>query len=222
MNKAVVLLSGGLDSAVCAFKARADGNQVYALTIDYGQRHAREIACARKIAKAAGAVEHKIMKLDLAAFGGSALTDKKIKVPKAGGKGIPATYVPARNTVFLSLALAYAETVEAQSIYVGVNCLDYSGYPDCRPEYVQAFQQVAYLATKRALDGLITTIKTPLIKLTKKEIIKLGGKLGVPFEHTTSCYRGGEKACGKCDSCALRLKGFTQAGLKDPITYAKK
>jgi len=222
MNKAVVLLSGGLDSAVCAFKAKADGNDVYALSVDYGQRHAREIACAKKIAKAVGAKQHKILKIDLSAFGGSALTDKKIKIPKAGSKGIPSTYVPARNTVFLSLALAYAEAAEAQSIYVGVNCLDYSGYPDCRPEYVQAFQDMAYLATKRALDGLITTIKTPLIELTKSEIIKLGSELGVPFELTTSCYRGGEQACGKCDSCALRLKGFKGAGLKDPITYAKK
>lgn len=217
--KAVVLLSGGLDSAVTAFSARADGSVIYALTIDYGQRHKREIESAKKIAKAASAVEHKIIKIDLASFGGSALTDEKIKVPKAGGEGIPATYVPARNTIMLSLALAYAEVAGADRIYAGMNAVDYSGYPDCRPEYIKAFQELAYLATKRAVEGAITTIKTPLISMTKAEIIKMGAKLGVPFELTWSCYRGGEKACGRCDSCMLRLKGFKEAGFTDPIEY---
>ena len=168
-----------------------------------------------------GAVEHKIIWVDLTSFGGSALTDKKIKVPKSGGVGIPVTYVPARNTVMLSLALAYAEVAGADRIYAGMNAVDYSGYPDCRPQYVKAFQELAYLATKRAVEGAITVIKTPLINLSKADIIKAGAKLGVPFELTWSCYRGGEKACGRCDSCRLRLKGFAEAGVKDPIEYEK-
>jgi len=175
-----------------------------------------------KIAKDLGAIEHKIIKVDLTSFGGSALTDEKIEVPKDGGDSIPSTYVPARNTIMLSLALAYAETVGADKIYCGVNAVDYSGYPDCRPEYITAFQAMADLATKRGVEGNSIQIMTPLIDLTKGEIIKLGMKLGVPHELTTSCYRGGQKACGKCDSCRIRLKGFSDAGLEDPIEYEKK
>lgn len=221
MKKTVVLLSGGLDSTVSAYAARHDGRVIYALSCDYGQHHLREIECARKIAKDVGAVEHKIIELDLTVFGGSALTDEGIGVSEAGGEGIPATYVPARNTILLALALAYAEVTEADAIYIGVNSVDYSGYPDCRPEYIRAFQAMADLATKRAVEGNPVKIETPLINLPKKEIVELGARLGVPFEHTWSCYRGGARACGGCASCRLRLKGFTEAGLEDPIEYEK-
>jgi len=221
-NKAVVLLSGGLDSTVTAYTAKKRGSDIYALTVDYGQRHKREIESARKVAKAIGAKEHTVIKLDLAMFGGSALTDRRIKVPEGRTEGIPQTYVPARNTIMLSIALAYAEAKGADYIYAGVNAVDYSGYPDCRPEFIKAFQKLADLATKRTVEGKRITIKTPLISLSKKEIVNLGVKLGAPLELTWSCYKGKRKACGKCDSCRLRLKGFEEAGLPDQIEYGKK
>jgi 7-cyano-7-deazaguanine synthase len=219
--KAVVLLSGGLDSAVTGFLAKKDGYVIYALTVNYGQRHLRELESARKIARKLGVVEHKIIDLDLRTFGGSALTDKKIKVPARKTKGIPRTYVPARNTIMLSIALAYAETVDADCIYIGVHHQDYSGYPDCRPEFIQAFQKMADLATKRSAEGRKIKILTPIINLNKKQIIKKGVQLGVPFEYTRSCYKEHKKSCGVCDSCRIRLKAFKQAGLKDPIEYEK-
>ncbi|MFH1835710.1 MAG: 7-cyano-7-deazaguanine synthase QueC [Methanobacteriota archaeon] len=222
VKKAVCLISGGLDSAVTAFIAKDVGYTIYALTFDYGQRHIRELACAKKIAEAVGAAEHKIITIDLRALGGSALTDEMIDVPDAGGEGIPPTYVPARNTIMLAYCLAWAEVVEADAVYIGVNSVDYSGYPDCRPEYIQAFQEMANLATKRAVEGNPVKIETPLINLSKKDIIEIGVKLGVPFEHTWSCYRGGELACGTCDSCTLRKKGFKEAGVEDPIGYDDK
>ena len=221
-NKAVVLLSGGLDSTVTAYTAKKEGHDIYALTIDYGQRHKREIESARKVAKAIGAKEHRVIKLDLAKFGGSALTDRRIKVPETPAHGIPPTYVPARNTIMLSLALAYAEANGADYIYAGVNAVDYSGYPDCRPKFIKAFQKLADLATKRTLEGKGITIKTPLINLSKKEIVNLGVKLGAPLELTWSCYKGKKKACGKCDSCRLRLKGFKETKIKDPIQYERE
>jgi len=222
VKKAVCLISGGLDSAVTAFVAKDSGYEIHALTFDYGQRHDREVECAKKIAEAVGAAEHKIITIDLRALGGSALTDEMIDVPDAGGEGIPPTYVPARNTIMLAYCLAWAEVVEADAIYIGVNSIDYSGYPDCRPQYIQAFQKMANLATKRAVEGNPVKIETPLIKLSKKEIIELGVKLGVPFENTWSCYRGEDKACGTCDSCTLRLRGFKDVGVEDPIEYDDK
>lgn len=220
VRKAVCLISGGLDSTVAAFVAKSRGFEVHALSFDYGQRHMRkELSCARKVAAAVEAVEHRVIEVDLGGLGGSALTDRKIGIPKAGGAGIPRTYVPARNTILLSCALAYAEVVDADAIYMGVNAVDYSGYPDCRPEYIKAFQRMADLATKRAVEGKPVKIRTPLIDLSKKEIVELGARLGVPFKHTWSCYRGGKRACGGCDSCVLRLKGFEEAGIKDPIEY---
>ncbi|MFH1125832.1 MAG: 7-cyano-7-deazaguanine synthase QueC [Candidatus Altiarchaeota archaeon] len=227
MKKAVILLSGGLDSSVTAYIAKKKGFELYALTVRYGQRHIHEVESARKIAKALGVVEHKIVDLNLKLFGCSALTDKKIKIPKdrscseISSSGIPNTYVPARNAIMLSIALAYAETLDADEIYIGAHCLDYSGYPDCRPEFIQAFQKMADLATKRAVEGRKIKIRVPLIQKNKKEIITGGKKLGVPFEFTRSCYSEGEKSCGSCDSCKLRLEGFKKAGLKDPIQYEK-
>ena len=227
IRKAVVLLSGGLDSTVTAYIAKKRGRRVYALTVDYGQRHKRETESAKKIAKALGAVEHKIVSLNIASFGGSALTDETIAVPKnrspeeIASSGIPDTYVPARNAIMLSIALAYAETVDADEIYVGAHCLDYSGYPDCRPQFIHAFQKMADLATKRAIEGKPIRIQAPLISLNKKQIIEKGGELSVPFELTRSCYSGGLKACGRCDSCVLRLKGFEEAGTEDPVAYEK-
>ncbi|MFC2162530.1 7-cyano-7-deazaguanine synthase QueC [Candidatus Altiarchaeota archaeon] len=218
-DKAVVLLSGGLDSSVAAYKAVSDGYEIYALTVEYGQRHDREILSAEQIAKSLGAAEHKVLRLDLSLFGGSALTDDAIDVPEDGGDTIPVTYVPARNTILLSLALAYAEVVDAAAIYSGVNSIDYSGYPDCRPEYFKAFQDMADIATRKTVEGGKITLKTPLMSLSKKEIVELGQELAVPFADTWSCYRGGLKACGACDSCRHRLKGFREAGLTDPIEY---
>ncbi len=220
--KCVVLLSGGLDSTTTLAIAIKDGCEVHALSFDYGQRHSRELESAKKIAKYYG-VKHKIIKLNLRAIGGSALTDERIEVPERKlediEKEIPVTYVPARNTILLSYALAYAEVVDADYIYIGVNALDYSGYPDCRPEYIRAFEEVARLGTKRGVEGKPIRIRTPLIKMTKAEIIRMGMELGVPYELTWSCYRGGEKACGRCDSCLLRLKGFMEAGYEDPLEY---
>lgn len=225
--KAVVLLSGGLDSATTLALARRDGYAIYALTIRYGQRHAAEIDAARQIAQALGAAQHVIVDLDLRQFGGSALTDADIAVPKDRAlddmaRGIPVTYVPARNTIFLSLALAWAEALGASDVFIGVNALDYSGYPDCRPEYVAAFQHLANLATKAGVeDGQRLTIHTPLIALSKREIIEQGLALGVDYRLTTSCYDptpAGE-ACGRCDACRLRQKGFAEAGVRDPARY---
>ncbi len=223
---AVVLLSGGLDSATTAAVARRDGFEVNALTFDYGQRHDVEIAAARKVATQIGAARHVVLPIDLRAFGGSALTDD-IEVPKGRSEediaaGIPVTYVPARNTIFLALALAWGEVLGTGEIFIGVNARDYSGYPDCRPDYLAAFQAMGNLATKGAVEGrLPVTLHSPLIDLTKAEIIALGSGLGVDYSLTRSCYDpdADGRACGACDSCALRLKGFAEAGLTDPAPY---
>lgn len=221
MKKAVVLLSGGLDSATVLAIAKSQGFDCYCLSLDYHQRHIAELEAAQILVSRLGATEHKIVNLDLGLFGGSALTDANIAVPEAETKGIPVTYVPARNTIMLSLALAWAEVLGAQDIFIGVNALDYSGYPDCRGEYVQAFQNMANLATKSAVEGQKITVHAPLIDLTKAEIIALGTKLGVPYEATVSCYQANDKgqACGKCDSCRLRREGFAKAGIADPTRY---
>jgi 7-cyano-7-deazaguanine synthase len=224
-RNAVVLLSGGLDSATAAAIAKSDGFDVYAMTFEYGQRHEFEIQTAKRVAKALGVAEHIICKIDLRAFGGSALTSD-IEVPKHRTReemstGIPVTYVPARNTIFLSFAVGWAETLEANDIYIGVNALDYSGYPDCRPEYIEAYQQMARLATKVGVEGSRLTIHTPLIALTKGQIITRGLELGVDYSITNTCYDPSEdgKACGQCDACLLRLKGFEENGMSDPAPY---
>ena len=223
---AVCLLSGGLDSATCLAFARKEGFLCCALSFDYGQRHRVELDAAARVAAALGAAEHKIARIDLRSLGGSALTGE-IEVPKGRspeqmGRGIPVTYVPARNTVFLSFALAWAEVLEASDIFVGVNAIDYSGYPDCRPEYIEAFERMANLATRAGVEGR-TKIKihTPLIRLTKAEIVNLGAALGVDFRLTHSCYDPdpGGRPCGACDACLLRRKGFAEAGLQDPLDY---
>jgi 7-cyano-7-deazaguanine synthase len=222
MKKAVVLLSGGLDSATVLAIARDQGFQCYALSVDYGQRHWSELEAARKVADSLGAYRNQIIKLDLTAFGGSALTDQAIAIPTAGEKAqIPVTYVPARNTIMLSLALAWAETLQSQDIFVGVNVVDYSGYPDCRPEYIQAFEQMANLATKAGVEGKKLTIHAPLMHLSKKEIIQTGIALGVDYSLTVSCYQADEagRACGVCDSCRIRKAGFAAAGVTDPACY---
>ncbi len=226
MSRAVVLVSGGLDSATTLAVCRRDGHDAYALTFRYGQRHAGEIEASRKVAAAGGAAGQAVMTFDLRAFGGSALT-ADIAVPKHDrvsdvGGGIPVTYVPARNTIFLSFALAYAETLGARDIYIGVNALDYSGYPDCRPEYIQAFERMANLGTRAGVEGTApVAIRTPLISLAKSDIIRLGLSLGVDYSLTTSCYDPATDgaACGRCDACLLRLKGFAEAGIADPIPY---
>lgn len=227
-KKAVVLLSGGLDSTVTLAIAKKQEYVIYALTFDYGQRHRREIKSAKKVAGFYGVKEHKILRTDLTQIGGSALTDERISVPKGNkladirqSKEIPPTYVPARNTILLSFALAYAEAVGADAIFIGANNIDYSGYPDCRPEYFEAYQRMANLATKRAVGGRPITIEHPIISLDKKGIVELGEKLGAPLALTWSCYSGGLKACGRCDSCVLRKNGFKQAGLKDPLEYER-
>jgi 7-cyano-7-deazaguanine synthase len=221
MSRSVVLLSGGLDSATALAIARARGDECHTLAFDYGQRHRAELAAARRIATAQHAVAHRELRVGLDAFGGSALTDKSIPVPEHGGTGIPITYVPARNTVFLSLALALAEVVDADRIVLGVNAIDYSGYPDCRPEYIAAFQHVARLATKRGVEGGKITIEAPLISMTKADIIRRGGELGVDYSLTVSCYQadGEGRACGRCDSCRLRREGFAAAQVPDPTRY---
>lgn len=219
MVPAVVVLSGGLDSTVCMALAAADGAAPLALSFDYGQRHRRELDAAAEVARHYGA-EHLVVRLDLRGWGGSALTDDSIDVPPAGAGGpagpVPATYVPARNLVFLSIAAGVAEARDADAVYVGVNSLDYSGYPDCRPEFVDAFRATAALALKRGVEGRPVDVRTPLIRLTKAEIVGLGVGLGAPLRLTWSCYRGGAGPCGDCDSCALRAKGFAEAGVADP------
>jgi 7-cyano-7-deazaguanine synthase len=220
-EKAVVLLSGGLDSATVLAQARAQGFACYALSLDYGQRHASELAAARRVAAALGVVEHKIIALDLTQIGGSALTDASIAVPETPSVGIPVTYVPARNTVFLSLALGWAEVLGAQNIFIGVNAVDYSGYPDCRPEYIAAFERLANLATRAGVEGTPFRINAPLIAMSKAEIIQAGLQLGVDYALTLSCYAADSdgRACGRCDSCRLRAAGFAQAGVSDPTRY---
>jgi 7-cyano-7-deazaguanine synthase len=224
MKKAVCLISGGIDSCVTTYIAKSKGYKIFALSFNYGQRHKKEIECAKKIAQLVKAKKHVIFDINLDKFGGSSLVDKKLK-PEINrgideiGKKIPSTYVPARNTVFLSIALAFAETIDAEAIFIGVTATDYSGYPDCRPEYIEAFQKMVNLATKKCIEGKSIEIKAPLLFLSKAEIIKKGKKLGVPFDKTWSCYLGGKLACGKCDSCLLRLKGFKEAEINDPIKY---
>lgn len=221
MNRAVVLLSGGLDSATTLAIARSSGFDSYALSVHYGQRHAAELDAARRVAAALGAREHRVMGVDLAGIGGSALTDPSVAVPLAAAPGIPVTYVPARNTLLLSLALGWAEVVGAEDIVVGVNAVDYSGYPDCRPEFIEAFQRLATLATKSGVEGGRFTIQAPLIKMSKADIIRTGIDLGVDYSMTVSCYQADDsgRACGKCDSCRLRAAGFADAGVQDPTRY---
>jgi 7-cyano-7-deazaguanine synthase len=223
-KKAVVLLSGGLDSATCLAIAKSQGFECYCLSLDYHQRHIAELNAAKNVALYLGAKEHKTAQLDLSLFGGSALTDNKLDVPEKASEGIPITYVPARNTIMLSLSLAWAEVLGAQDIFIGVNALDYSGYPDCRGEYVKAFQEMANLATKSAVEGKRITVHAPLIDMTKAEIIIKGTELGVDYSKTVSCYQAdsGGLACAVCDSCRLRKEGFLQAGIKDPTAYLVK
>lgn len=221
MKRAVVLLSGGLDSATVLAMARAQGFECYALSVDYGQRHHAELSAARQVAQALGAREHRVVNIDLTGFGGSALTDSRIAVPEHASSGIPLTYVPARNTIMLSLALAWAEVLKSHDIFFGVNAVDYSGYPDCRPEYVAAFERMANLATKAAVEGEPLTLHAPLLHLSKGEIIREGVRLGVDFGITVSCYQADEqgRACGRCDSCRLRREGFQSAGVPDSTRY---
>ena len=222
VERAVVLLSGGLDSATVLAIACKEGYECYCLSIDYGQRHIAELAAAALVAKALGAREHHIAKLDLAMFGGSALTDARIAVPVAGvADGIPVTYVPARNTIMLSLAMAYAEVLAARHIFFGANAVDYSGYPDCRPEFVSAFETMANLATRAAIEGKRLTLHTPIINLSKSDIIRRGAALGIDYALTVSCYQADRagRACGRCDSCRLRRAGFAAAHTADPTRY---
>lgn len=224
MKRAVVLLSGGLDSATVLAMARQQGFECYALSVDYGQRHHAELAAAQRVANTLGAAELRVINIDLTAFGGSALTDTNIAVPEHTSSGIPLTYVPARNTIMLSLALAWAEVLNAQDIFFGVNAVDYSGYPDCRPEYVAAFERMANLATKAAVEGKPLILHAPLLDLSKAEIIQQGIKLGIDYAMTVSCYQANEQgeACGVCDSCRLRHEGFVAAGIADPTRYARQ
>jgi len=221
VEKAVVLVSGGLDSATVLAMARAEGWLCHALSVDYGQRHRSELDAAAAVARSLGAAEHRIVRVDLGIFGGSALTDPSIAVPTAASAGIPATYVPARNTILLALALAYAEVIEADALFTGVNAVDYSGYPDCRPEFLAAFEAMANLATKRAVEGSPIAVRSPIVRMGKAEIVRRGLELGVDFALTVSCYDadalGG--ACGRCDSCRLRREGFAAAGVPDPTRY---
>lgn len=221
VKKAVVLLSGGLDSATALAMAKDQGFECYVLSFDYGQRSLTELNAARQVAAQMDAKEHRIVRLHLEDFGGSALTDHSIEVPEQEEEGIPVTYVPARNTVFLSLALGWAEVLDAHHIFIGVNAVDYSGYPDCRPEYIAAFEAMANLATKAGVTGTKLTLETPLIDLTKAEIIQQGTALGVEYGLTVSCYQADDegRACGQCDSCRLRAKGFVDAGVADPTRY---
>ena len=220
-HKAVVLLSGGLDSATTLAVARDQGCLCYALSIDYGQRHRAELAAARRVAESLGVAQHQVIALDLTAIGGSALTDSGIAVPEQPGEGIPVTYVPARNTIFLALALAWAEVLGAWDLFIGVNAVDYSGYPDCRPEYIEAFQRLSQLGTRAGVQGGAFQVHAPLIELSKADIIRLGMRLGVDYGVTVSCYAADDsgRACGRCDSCRLRAKGFADAGVPDPTPY---
>jgi len=221
LPRAVVLLSGGLDSATTLAMARRDGFSCHALTFDYGQRHRIELEAARRVAKQLGVADHRVVPLDLSWIGGSALTDRSIAVPTTPSEGIPVTYVPARNTVFLAIALGWAEVLGACEIYIGVNALDYSGYPDCRPEYIEAFQRLANVATRAGVEGQRISLHAPLIHLGKSQIIQAGTELGVDYALTVSCYDPGPagEACGRCDSCRLRREGFAKAGVADPTRY---
>jgi len=221
--RAVVLLSGGLDSATVLAMARAAGRECYALSVDYGQRHEAELNAAAAVAKALGAREHRVMRVDLAHIGGSALTDRSIDVPTEQSAGIPVTYVPARNTIMLSLALAWAEVLAAAEVHIGVNAVDYSGYPDCRPEFIAAFESLAALATKSGVEGGTLSIRAPLIDFSKAQIIRAGTQLGIDYGLTVSCYQADAsgRACGRCDSCRLRREGFVSAGVSDPTRYAQ-
>ena len=223
-KKAVVLVSGGLDSATVLAIAKSEGYDCYSLAFDYGQRHRAELVAAERVANAGGVIEHKTLSLDLSQIGGSALTDMDIAVPEERSEGIPVTYVPARNTVFLSIALGWAEVLDAGDIWIGVNAVDYSGYPDCRPAYIDAFEQMARLATKRGVEGRGLDIQAPLLTLSKADIIQRGTELGVDYGLTVSCYQASEsgEACGVCDSCFLRKEGFEAAGVKDPTRYQKR
>jgi 7-cyano-7-deazaguanine synthase len=219
--RAIVLLSGGLDSATTLAIAKADGFACYAMSFRYGQRHAIELEAAARVARSLGAVEHRVVTIDLGAFGGSALTDPSIAVPETPTTGIPVTYVPARNTIFLSFALGWAEVLGARDIFVGVNAVDYSGYPDCRPEFVAAFERLANLATKAGVEGDRFRIRAPLVQTTKADIIRRGIAAGVDYAQTVSCYQPDDRgaACGVCDSCRLRRAGFSDAGVADPTRY---
>ena len=221
MSRSVVLLSGGLDSATALAIARARGDECHTLAFDYGQRHRAELAAAQRVSVSMRAAAHREMGVSLGDFGGSALTDKSIAVPEQAGAGIPVTYVPARNTVFLSLALALAEVIDADKIVIGVNFLDSSGYPDCRPEYIAAFQHVARLATKRGVEGGALTIDAPLLSMSKADIVRCGRDLGVDYSLTVSCYQADDegRACGRCDACRLRREGFAAAQVPDPTRY---
>lgn len=225
--KAVILLSGGLDSCTAGAWAKAEGHALHAVSFDYGQRHRRELAAARRVGKALGVASHRVLKVPLGALGGSALTDRAIAVPDAPAKGtigqrIPATYVPARNTVFLGLALAVAEVEGAQAIVIGANALDYSGYPDCRPAFLEAFERMANLATKAGAEGRTVKVLAPLLHLTKRDIVLLAHRLEAPLHLTWSCYRGGARPCGACESCVLRAEGFAAAGLPDPAVVGPR
>lgn len=220
-KRAVILVSGGLDSTTVLAMARAQGYACYTLSFDYGQRHRAELVAAERVSSVLGDVEHKVVRLNLDSIGGSALTDTTIDVPEEASEGIPITYVPARNTVFLSIALGWAEVLEAKDIFIGVNAVDYSGYPDCRPEFIAAFEATANLATRIGVEGQKITIHTPLIDLSKGDIIRAGNGLGVDYSLTVSCYQATEDglACGRCDSCRLRRQGFMDAGIPDPTRY---
>lgn len=220
-NVAVVLLSGGLDSATCLAIAKAEGYNPIALSFDYGQRHLAELDAARRVAQAQGVIDHRVVRVDIGSFGGSALTDRSIAVPETPGEGIPVTYVPARNTIFLAYALGLAEVHGALDIVIGVNAVDYSGYPDCRPEFIDAFERLANLATKAGVEGGRFRVHAPLVSLTKADIIRRGIALGVDYSLTVSCYQADAegRACGRCDSCRLRSRGFIDAGVADPTRY---
>jgi 7-cyano-7-deazaguanine synthase len=220
-QRAVVLLSGGLDSATVLAQARADGRQCYALSIDYGQRHRAELAAAARLAVCLGAVEHRVVHVDVGQFGGSSLTDADLEIPTSPSDGIPSTYVPARNTVMLSLGLGWCEVLDAHELYIGVNAVDYSGYPDCRPEFIAAFEHLARLATRAGIEGREFHVRTPLQHLAKADIIKLGVSLGLDYAQTVSCYQSDNdgRACGACDACRLRHEGFRAAGIDDPTRY---